>query len=183
MAAGRDIALELRGYGRADAHIRHGLEAVAAVLRRGHRFVVCSHARPDGDAVGTMLACGMMLRQLGKHAELVTADPVPLIYRGLPSASTLHQTGRIDGVWDAVILLECDGIPRSRMQGLEDRFLVNIDHHASGQAFADVNWIDSDACAVAEMVYRLARALGVEVTPEMAACLYAGVLTDTGSFC
>ncbi|MBV9145145.1 MAG: bifunctional oligoribonuclease/PAP phosphatase NrnA, partial [Acidobacteria bacterium] len=59
----------------------------------------------------------------------------------------------------------------------------NIDHHTSARCFADVNWIDSQACAVAEMVHRLAGAANVGITPEMATCLYTAVLTDTGSFC
>ena len=159
-----------RSDGRADADAglsstdgaeeRRGLAQVVEVLRRGRRFAVCSHARPDGDAVGAMLACGLMLEQMGKRAELVAADPVPQIYRGLPGAGAIR-----------------------RLERLEGRFLVNIDHHASGRRFADVNWIDTEACAVAEMVYRLARAAGAPVTQEMARCLYVGVLTDTGSFC
>lgn len=160
-----------------------GLEGALEVLRRGRRFAVCSHARPDGDAVGSMLACGMMLALMGKEADLVTADPVPQIYRALPGAESIRQVERLDGEYDAVVLLECDGTARSRLGGLDGRFLVNIDHHVSGQRFADVNWIDTEACAVAEMVYRLARAAGVAVTQEMARCLYVGVLTDTGSFC
>lgn len=162
---------------------KHGLDAALEVVRRGRRFALCSHARPDGDAVGSLLACGMMLAQLGKQAELFSADPVPQIYRGLPCAETIRHVARVDGAFDAVILLECDGIARTRLSGLEGRVLVNIDHHASWRAFADVNWIDEQACAVAEMIYRLARAAGAEITPAMAACLYAAVLTDTGSFC
>jgi phosphoesterase RecJ-like protein len=161
----------------------HGLEAVLEVVRRGRRFAVCSHARPDGDAVGSMLACGMMLAALGKQADLYSADPVPQIYRWLPCAETIRQTTRVGGEYDAAILLECDGVARARLEGLEGRLLVNIDHHASWKAFAAVNWIEEDACAVAEMVYRLTRAAGVAVTPAMATCLYAAVLTDTGSFC
>ena len=164
-------------------HGVHGLEAVLEVVRRGRRFAVCSHARPDGDAVGSMLALGMMLAGLGKQADLYSADPVPQIYRGLPCAETIRQTTRVEGDYDAAILLECDGAARTRLEGLEGRVLVNIDHHASWKAFAEVNWIEENACAVAEMVHRLARAAGVAVTPAMAACLYAAVLTDTGSFC
>jgi phosphoesterase RecJ-like protein len=203
MAAGQDIpsreipSQEIRGAergdgdaggrldrdGRSGKQIRHGLEGVLEVVRSGRRFAVCSHARPDGDAVGAMLACGMLLSQLGKQAELFSADPVPLIYRGLPCAATIRQSRRVEGDFDAAILLECDGIQRSRLAGLEGRLLVNIDHHASGRPFADVNWIDLEACAVAEMIHSLARAAGAEITPEMATCLYAGLLTDTGSFC
>jgi bifunctional oligoribonuclease and PAP phosphatase NrnA len=187
MAAGHDIPLQQTPNGGerssgTQSH-REGVDSVLAVLERGHRFAVCSHARPDGDAVGSMLACGALLDQLGKQADLVSADPVPLIYRGLPCASTIRQGTRLEGHYDAVIMLECDAIQRSRLAGLEGRFLVNIDHHATGRAFADVNWIDTSACAVAEMVYRLATAAGADLTPQMAACLYAGVLTDTGSLC
>lgn len=183
MAAGQNIPAE-----RTEPRGRlcggtHNIEAVVDVLRRGRRFAVCSHARPDGDAVGSMLACSMLLTQMGKHADLLSADPVPLIYRGLPCATTIRQATRLEGDYDAVILLECDGMARTRLAGLEGRFLVNIDHHVSGRAFADVNWIDTDACAVGEMVYRLGLAAGMTVTAEMATCLYTAVLTDTGSFC
>jgi bifunctional oligoribonuclease and PAP phosphatase NrnA len=164
-------------------HRLHGREAVLEVVRCGRRFAVCSHARPDGDAVGSMLACGMMLAGLGKQADLYSADPVPQIYRGLPCAETIRRATRVEGDYDAAILLECDGVARTRLEGLEGRLLVNIDHHASWKAFAEVNWIEEGACAVAEMVYRLTRAAGVTVTPAMATCLYTAVLTDTGSFC
>lgn len=152
-------------------------------IRRGRRFAVCSHARPDGDAVGSMLACGMMLAQMGKQADLYSADPVPQIYRWLPCAETIRQAERVEGDYDAAILLECDGVERTRLAGLEGRLLVNIDHHASWRPFADLNWIDEHACAVAEMVYKVVRTAGVKATPAMATCLYAAVLTDTGSFC
>lgn len=192
MTAGQDIPMEQAGDSAAAGQLAtapearpagRSLAAVLEVVRRGRRFAVCSHARPDGDAVGSMLACGMLLAQLGKEADLYSADPVPQIYRWLPCAETIRHTPRVTGDYDAVILLECDGIARSRLQGLEGRMLVNIDHHASWRAFAGVNWIDEHACAVAEMIYRLAQAAGATVTPPMAACLYAAVLTDTGSFC
>lgn len=183
MAAGQNIPMEQDEAPGQTRGAANDLGTVLDVLQRGERFAVCAHARPDGDAVGAMLACGLILSQMSKHADLISADPVPLIYRGLPCATTIRQTSRLEGEYDAVLLLECDGIARTRLAGLEGRLLVNIDHHVSGKPFADVNWIDVDACAVAEMIYRLARAAGVTVTSEMATCLYAGVLTDTGSFC
>ena len=183
MAAGQNIPVEQGGTARQSQGAAKDLAAVLEVLHRGKHFAVCAHARPDGDAVGAMLACGLILSQMSKQADLISADPVPLIYRGLPCATTIRQTSRLEGDYDAVLMLECDGIARTRIAGLEGRLLVNIDHHVSGKPFADVNWIDVDACAVAEMIYRLARAADVPVTSEMATCLYAGVLTDTGSFC
>jgi phosphoesterase RecJ-like protein len=159
------------------------LAAIVDVIGRGERFLVCSHSRPDGDAVGSMLAMGMLLQQLGKRADLVTADRIPSIYRNLPGADAIRSALRVHGPYDAVILLECDGLERTRLRGLESFFQVNIDHHATGQRFADVNWIDRQAASVGEMVHRLVKAAGGTVTPEMAACLYTTVLTDTGGFC
>ncbi len=159
------------------------IDAVLSSIARADRLLVTAHARPDGDAVGSVLACWMMLQRLGKHADMVLSDRVPWIYRGLPCSSQVRHCSQVEGDYDAVILLECDSIERTRLGGLENRFLINIDHHTSGRAFANVNWIDSNACAVAEMVYHLIKAAGISLTAEMAACLYTAVLTDTGSFC
>lgn len=157
--------------------------AILEVIRAGERFLVCSHSRPDGDAVGSMLAMGMLLGQMGKRADLVTADRIPSIYRELPGADDIRTAMRVHGPYDAVILLECDGLERSRLRGLEPFFHINIDHHATGQPFGHLNWIDRHAASVGEMVYRLVHAAGGTVTAEMATCLYTTVLTDTGGFC
>jgi bifunctional oligoribonuclease and PAP phosphatase NrnA len=158
------------------------LHEVLKVLLRGRRFLVCSHARPDGDAVGSMVALGMVLEQMGKQADLVMADRVPVLYRRLPGAEEIRSAERVGGRYDAAILLECDSVERARLQGLEDLFLINIDHHISGRPYAQLNWIDCGAASVGELVYRVAKAAGVTLTPQMAACLYTTILTDTGSF-
>lgn len=158
------------------------IAAILNVLRKGERFLVCSHSRPDGDAVGSMLAMGMLLEQMGKRADLVTADRVPSIYRGLPGAESIHHALRVHGPYDAVILLECDGLERAKLRGLEGFFLINIDHHLSGRPYAHLNWIDFGAASVGELVYRVVKAAGVTLTREMATCLYTTVLTDTGGF-
>jgi phosphoesterase RecJ-like protein len=156
---------------------------ILGILRGGERFLVCSHSRPDGDAVGSMLAFGMLLKQMGKRADLVSADRVPGIYRGLPGAEEIRNAIRVRGPYDAAILLECDDISRTKLRGLEEFFQINIDHHVSGREFAQVNWIDRDAASVGELVYRLVKAAGATVTPELATCIYTTVLTDTGGFC
>lgn len=152
-------------------------------IRRFDRFVLTSHARPDGDAVGSVLACSELVRRLGKQADVVLSDGVPFIYRLLPFADRVIHAREVDGEYQAAIILECDSVQRTRVEGLEGRFLINIDHHRSGKPFGDVNWIDPTACATAELVFRLAREAGVKLTREMATCLYTAVLTDTGSFC
>jgi len=159
------------------------IEQVLEHIGQRRHFLVTSHTRPDGDAVGSTLALAQILRRMGKTAEVVLGDAVPVIYKPLPHAETIIHTSQVNGRYDAAIILECDSILRTRLQGLDDHFLINIDHHASSKPFADVNWIDPSACAVAEMVYRVALAAQVKITHEIATCLYTAVLTDTGAFC
>jgi bifunctional oligoribonuclease and PAP phosphatase NrnA len=158
------------------------LREVLHHIEQRNRFVLTSHARPDGDAIGSALACAQILRLLGKQAEVVLHDPVPRIYQVLPFAERVVQADRVNGNYEAAILLECDSILRTRLEGLENQFLISIDHHTSGRPFAHVNWIDPRATATAEMVYRLAREAGVKISPEIATCLYTALMTDTGSF-
>jgi len=157
------------------------LDRVLQEIRERRRFVVTSHARPDGDGIGSALACAQILRQLGKDAEIVMHDGVPRIYQSLPFADRVIRTESVPPN-DAVIILECDSIKRTQLQGLEDCFLINIDHHVSGRNFANVNWIDSSVMATAELIYRMARLAGVPLDSDMATCLYTALMTDTGSF-
>jgi len=156
-------------------------EVLKQIGQRDH-FVLTSHARPDGDAVGSALAFGQILRIMGKQAEVVLHDGVPRIYQPLPFADKVITADRVNGRYEAAIILECDSIQRTRLEGLDNRFLISIDHHLNGRPFAHVNWIDPQAVATAEMVYRLAREAGVTISPDIATCLYTALLTDTGSF-
>ena len=165
-----------------EAHIQSLLE----FFRSNRRLLLTSHARPDGDAVGSVLALAEVLDQLGCHTDIILADSSPFIYRTLPNIHRIHHTPSANDIdptgTHPAILLECDGTARTGLLGLENRTLVNIDHHASGRPFGTLNWIDEHACAVAAMVYRIAIAAKVDITPSMATCLYTAILSDTGSF-
>jgi phosphoesterase RecJ-like protein len=157
------------------------LDRVLQAIRERHRFVVTSHARPDGDGIGSALACGQILRVMGKDAQVVMHDGVPRIYQNLPFADRAIQTPSVPPN-DAVIMLECDSTKRALLEGLDQCFLINIDHHVSGRNFAHINWIDSSVMATAELVFRLARLACVPVDRDIATCLYTALMTDTGSF-
>jgi len=158
------------------------IEQVLHHIEQRRQFVLTSHARPDGDAIGSALALAGILRKMGKSAEVILSDSVPVIYKPLPFSNTIIHATHVNGRYEAAVILECDSVQRTRLQGLDRQFLISIDHHATSKPFADVNWIDPSACATAEMIYRLAISAGVEITPEIATCLYTAVLTDTGSF-
>jgi phosphoesterase RecJ-like protein len=161
---------------------RDPISAILNCFRAGSRFLVVSHARPDGDALGSMLSCAMMLDQLGKQVDVVACDRIPIIYRSMPTVNRIRLASRIDEDYDAVVVLECDSTERTGVRGLDGQFLINIDHHTSGKGFGDINWIVQEASATGELIFRLAIAAGARVTPPMATCIYTAVMTDTGSF-
>jgi phosphoesterase RecJ-like protein len=162
------------------------IAVLLATFRAHPHFLLTSHSRPDGDAIGSVLALAEVLDQLGRKVDIVLADSIPSTYRELPNLHRIHHAPSADDVDPSrtapAILLECDGIARTGLLGLEGRTLINIDHHASGRPFASVNWIDEHACAVAAMIYRIAVTANLNITPSMATCLYAAILSDTGSF-
>ena len=155
---------------------------VAAALRARHSFILTSHARPDGDAIGSQLALALALDSLGKFVRLIDRDPVPAIYRGFPAVSRIEVAPHVDAAADAVVLLECSDITRPEVTGLDRYFVINIDHHVGNRMYGAVNWFDPTAAACGEMVADIIDALGVAWTREMAALLYLAISTDTGGF-
>ena len=148
-------------------------------------FLVTSHARPDGDALGSALGLMHLLDGMGKQVTVAFDDPIPAIYSWLPGVERIQRV--LASAPDAAIVLECDRIERTGFElqafaAMQAGLLINIDHHLSGRPFADFNWIDPEACAVGAMIYDLAVASGAKITPAMATCLYTAVLTDTGAF-
>jgi phosphoesterase RecJ-like protein len=159
-------------------------DAIARILRivcDNETFLITSHARPDGDAIGSALGFMHLVESMGKRVTVAFADRIPMMYRCLPGIERIVPDLPIE-LHDVAILLECDSIQRTGFEAIEAGMLVNIDHHQSGRNFADFNWIDPTACAVGAMVYQLAVASGEEISPEMASCLYSAILTDTGAF-
>ena len=164
----------------------NSIDRILSEFRPGRSFVLTSHSRPDGDAVGSLLGLADLLEARDCRTELVLADPVPAVYRSLPGSERIrHASSPSLGDEDElrpVVVLECDSIERTGLRGLEGRYLINIDHHASGRNYGDLNWIDPDASAVGSMVYELMEAMGESVSPETATCIYAAILADTGGF-
>jgi phosphoesterase RecJ-like protein len=144
--------------------------------------MITSHIRPDGDGLGSGLALYWMLRSLNKDAEVVLRDRVPPAYHVLPGSDQVIVQDDVTEAYDAAFIIECSDVERPGLASLKDQFVVNIDHHSTTVPFGDINWIDSTAAAVGEMIYNLCKALGVEVTKEIADCIYTALLTDTGSF-
>ncbi len=158
------------------------LTAVLDALRSRRRFIVASHARPDGDAVGSQLALAHALRDLGKEALAVSRDPLPPYCRSLPGAAEVSITSRVAGDFDAAVVLECGSLARTELAGLDRYFVINVDHHIGNTHYGAVNWLDESAAACGEMVFDIVQGLGVPLATGIAGALYVAILTDTGSF-
>jgi phosphoesterase RecJ-like protein len=156
--------------------------AVAAAIRERTTFLLTSHARPDGDAIGSSVALALALDALGKRARVVLHDPIPPAYAGFPSVDRIEYASEVHDAADAAILLECSDPGRPEVGGLAGRFLINVDHHVGNTMYGAVNWFEADAAACGEMVADIIDALGVAWTREIASHLYLALSTDTGSF-
>src|SRR5918993_1828879 len=158
------------------------LSQVVELIEAKRKFAITSHIRPDGDSLGSSLGLCWLLRALDKDVEVIMRDPVPHAYQQLPGAGDVRVTPSVDPSYHAVFVIECSDITRPGLADLEKQFVVNIDHHSTTALFGNINWIDSTASAVGEMIYNLCKATGVRVTKEIAECVYTALITDTGSF-
>lgn len=158
------------------------LSQVVELIENKQVFGITTHVRPDGDGIGSSLGLCWLLRSLGKSAEFIVSDNIPIAYQQLPGADEIRKVKEIDREYDAIFVIECSDILRPEIKGLENEFTVNIDHHATCEHFGTVNWIDSTASAVGEMIYNLCKAIGGRVTKEIADCVYLALVADTGSF-
>jgi len=158
------------------------LQQIVDAIRERRRFVVSSHERPDGDSIGSELAMAYALRALGKTVRVVNSDPAPPPMQAFPGVLDIEISDRIDGEFDAAIIMECSDLSRTGVAGLDRFFVINIDHHPGNKGYGDIGWFDESAAACGEMVFTLIRALDVPLTIEIATHIYLAILTDTGSF-
>jgi phosphoesterase RecJ-like protein len=164
------------------------LRAVVGALRDADRVLVASHENPDGDAIGSMVAAGHALRQLGKEVRLYLHgdSPLPAEYSfldldGLERTIDPHST---EG-W-TLLAVDCGnerrlGPDHEQLRAGFER-VVDVDHHHDNSRFGDVNLVDGHASSTAEILARVFDQLDVEITPEIAEALYVGLVTDTGRF-
>lgn len=166
--------------------VERALEPVAQVLRRSDRIAVVGHVSPDLDSIGSILALRLALSELGKTAWAVSPDPDPVYWHFLPGHEELVVGAPDDLVPDVVAVLDTEVSPdrlgKSWPLVERARLSVNVDHHDTNNRAAHHCVVEPAAAATGELVYFLIRAMGVPVTRPIATCLYAAILTDTGSF-
>lgn len=159
-------------------------DAAQFILSR-RNFCIAAHVNPDGDAVGSTVAMGLGLEQLGRRVTFYNQDPVPGSLAFLPGSDLITARLPSPTECDGLILLDCSELSRAGeaiAQFAQHVPLLIIDHHIQAQVPPGLACIDSKAAATAELVYHVLRASGVQMTPEIATNLYCGLSTDTGQF-
>src|SRR5919108_2756527 len=159
------------------------VDEICDAIHARRRFLITSHARPDGDSIGSQLAMAYALVALGKEVRIVNADPAPEHYMEFPGVDHIEVTREVvETDADALIVMESGDLARTGVRGLEGRFTINIDHHQGNTRYGTLNWLDESAAACGELVFELIQALGVPLSLEIATHIYLAILTDTGSF-
>jgi phosphoesterase RecJ-like protein len=162
------------------------LDAIVEELQQAGKMLVTTHENPDGDALGSLLAFDEMMRALGKDSVMFMSAsnfPLPHEYQHLP-LDRVQNEPPADMDERMAVFLDCGNIDRMPVDFLQrdGQHIVNIDHHHDNTNFGTVNLVVGDASCTAEILWELARALGVEITASMAEALYIALITDTGRF-
>jgi len=160
----------------------HAFREVCDALQHHDAFVVTSHVRPDGDAMGSSVALALALCAAGKRARVVMRDRLPIQVTAFPAVDEITFADEIPEDESTVVVLECGDLERTGLRGLDRHPVINIDHHPGNTGFGTVQWFDGTAVACGEMVYAIIRELGTPLTSAMATHLYVAIVTDTGSF-
>lgn len=162
------------------------LEDIASQFMQYDELILMGHAIPDGDCIGSMLGLRLALKSLGKEVKMVLTDPVPPIYYYLQGWEEIKPPGVLKYQKAAAIYLDCSDQSRVKeevRQALKQALVtINIDHHRDNSLFGDYNYVDPGASATAEIIFSLLKIMPLKITADMADCLLAGIIMDSGSF-
>jgi len=156
-------------------------------IKTSNNFLITSHVNPEADALGSELAFYKLIKALGKNAVIINEDPVSLSYEFLPLSGLIkkYKDNIRNLKFDCFVALDCSDLKRTGevyKLNTAQKPVINIDHHISNVKFGNINWVDTHSSSASEMVYELYKKMGVALDKETALLIYAGILTDTGSF-
>ncbi|MFP6871952.1 MAG: bifunctional oligoribonuclease/PAP phosphatase NrnA [Verrucomicrobiales bacterium] len=165
---------------------QHGLAEIAAAIRAAERILVLGHVRPDGDAIGSQIALGSSLREIGKEVLVLNEDGCPSNLVFLPESDMVHRPGGDDFAADLCVALDTANRERlgagclAAATGIPK--LINIDHHVSNEGYGDLTYVNASAPATGEIIFELLVQEGLPLTPVARDCLFVAISTDTGAF-
>lgn len=159
---------------------------IQRLLSSARNVLAITHVGPDGDAIGSLTATGIALKQLGRIATLACDDGSPARFSFLPLVNRILKQPNLEDSYDLVVALDCGDM--SRMGNAYEHLpepqppIINIDHHVTNTLFGEVNIVDSSCVSTTEILYKLFLQLNVQMTSELATSLLTGIVTDTLGF-
>ena len=155
--------------------------AIREKLQAARRVLIVSHIRPDGDAIGSTLALGLALLDAGKQVQMVLSDGIPASFKHLPGSEKIRTKAK--GEFDLIVTVDCSDLKRvgDALAGYRSPDIV-IDHHVTTEPFGSLNLVEPEAVATASVLANHMPAWGLTVTPDIAANLITGLVTDTLGF-
>ena len=162
-------------------------EQIGEAFKAHNSFAVVSHVRPDGDAIGSILALGHALEQMGKSVRYLNNDGCPESLEFLPGSEKVEISAEAKDV-DVEVAITLDTAAHARvgegsLEAIKNaKMIINIDHHISNPGYGDLNYIDSNSPATGQIIYDLLIALSLPISEITRDSIYVAVSTDTGSF-
>ncbi|MFA4016436.1 MAG: hypothetical protein RUDDFDWM_001546 [Candidatus Fervidibacterota bacterium] len=163
------------------------IERITGEIKEASSLIITCHIHPEGDGIGSMLALMHALTAMGKRCDAICSDGIPRMLEFLPGSDAVKRDSMDE--YDVIIAVDVSSkdrlaIPTVSLERILSKCKVSIciDHHIVEEPFGDICWVDDKAPATGLMVYKLIKHMGVDVTPQIAICLYTAILTDTGSF-
>lgn len=160
------------------------LAEIAAHLKISRDILVTSHIVPDGDSIGSLLGFGLALLQAGYTVTMFSVDGIPSRYAFLEGSEKVISKRLPKTDYDCVVVLDCSDQDRIKpiWEQIKGLFVINIDHHPTNRSFGNLNFVNLEASATGEIVYKLLEEMAIPVAKKVAAALYVAISTDTGSF-
>lgn len=160
--------------------MKNNISLLQQTVLESSNILVLTHASPDGDALGSATALKLLIQKMGKKADCLLDEKFPSLFPHLKQYFTEQK--ETDTVYDLVILVDCADRSRTKVSYLAPKKIACIDHHISNPQNCDINIVDANAAATAEIMYRIMKEWGVACDSDIAAAVYTGILTDTGGF-
>ena len=159
------------------------LDNIKEEIEKAEKIVILTHENPDGDAIGSSLAMYITLQKMGKNVELIVPE-LPRVFNFLPCANEIKIEGN-EEPYDLAIAIDTATI--KMLNGWSNYFetakvKVVIDHHGTNTMYGDINFVNPDAPAAAQVLIHIIEYFGIDIDKDIGTCILTGIITDTGGF-
>ena len=159
------------------------LDNILKEIDKAESIVILTHENPDGDAIGTALALYNALKQYGKNPDVIIPE-YSQIFSFLAGSDEIKEKSDVEK-YDLAISVDCATM--KRLVGFTEyfegaKFKIMIDHHSANTMYGDINFVNPDAPACAQIMLVMLEHFNIEITKDIGTCILTGIITDTGGF-